>query len=177
MPKVTLQLPNQESTCVLDCRLDGSHFAITLDDTVYEGTLVLTGPGEGWLNYADRILPFYMTQKQDVLTIWFNGQTYTLNLVDPSARRAGAGAASSLQAGDIKAPMPGTILKTPVCPGDRVEANQPLIIMESMKMEMTLSAPMAATVKAVHCQEGQLVEMGSVLVVLEASASSGSGDS
>ena len=63
--------------------------------------------------------------------------------------------------------MPGTILQLKVKAGDTVEANQPLIIMESMKMEMTLSAPYAGWVAAINGQEGQLVDMGTLLVKLE----------
>jgi acetyl/propionyl-CoA carboxylase alpha subunit len=139
---------------------------VTIEDTVYEGSLVLTGPGEGWLNYAGRILPFYMSVKQNVLTLWVEGKTYSLNLVTLGARRAG-GTGSVLPDGEIKAPMPGTVLKVLVKPGDTVEANQPLVIMESMKMEMTLSAPQASTVTDAPCAEGQLVEMGALLVRLD----------
>lgn len=167
MSKVTLKLADQPEFITLDSTLDGSNYSMTLDGVVYEGSLVLTGPGEGWLNAAGRILPFYMAQKQDQLSIWLNGKTYTLALVSPGARRAGGMAGAALTDGDIKAPMPGTVLKVPVKAGDTVEANQPLVIMESMKMEMTLSAPQTATVKSVSCTEGQLVDMGAVLVKLE----------
>lgn len=167
MPKVTLQLPEKTEPTLLDCQLHGDRFSITVEDTVYEGTLVVTSPGEGWINYVGRILPFYMTQRQDVLSIWVDGKTYTLNLVTPNSRRGGQHGGPALEAGEVKAPMPGTVLKVPVKPGDWVEANQPLVIMESMKMEMTLSSPEAATVEEVRCTEGQLVEMGAVLVKLD----------
>jgi biotin carboxyl carrier protein len=168
MPKVTLQFPEKTEPSVLDCRLDGATFSVAMDDTVYEGTVVITGPGEGWLNYYGRILPFYMAQKQDQLDIWVDGKTYVLHLVTPEARRIGAsGQSAALHAGEIKAPMPGTVLKVPVKPGDRVTANQPLVIMESMKMEMTLAAPTDAVVREILCAEGQLVDMGAVLVTLD----------
>ncbi|KAB2945072.1 MAG: acetyl-CoA carboxylase biotin carboxyl carrier protein subunit, partial [Phycisphaerae bacterium] len=51
-----------------------------------------------------------------------------------------------MQAVEVKAPMPGTILKILVKPGDVVTAHQPLVVMESMKMEMTLSASGAGRV-------------------------------
>ena len=167
MSKITLQLPDQVDLTVLDCQMKGNAFSVTIEDTVYEGSLVLTGPGEGWLNYAGRILPFYLTLKQNVLSLWLEGKTYTVNLISPEARRSGGAGGALASDGEIKAPMPGTVLKVLVKPGDTVEANQPLVIMESMKMEMTLSAPQAATVKAVSCTEGQLVEMGAVLIKLE----------
>jgi biotin carboxyl carrier protein len=170
MPKVTLQLPGETEVTVLDCDLKDDYFSITLNGTVYQGNLMLTGPGEGWLSYEGRILPFYMSKKQNALNIWINGKTYTVNLFTPESRRTHFNGAAAITNGEIKAPMPGTILKVPVKPGDRVEMNQPLIIMESMKMEMTLSAPQAGIVQTVTCQEGLLVEMGTVLITLEALA-------
>lgn len=166
MSKITLQTSDKAEPTVVDCQLDGSRFAVTIADTVYEGSLMVTAPGEGWLNYAGRILPFYMTQKQDVLSVWVDGKTYTMNLVT-GGRKGGGAAHGALHGGEIKAPMPGTVLKVPVKAGDAVEANQPLVIMESMKMEMTLSAPEAGTVKEVLCNEGQLVDMGALLVRIE----------
>jgi 3-methylcrotonyl-CoA carboxylase alpha subunit len=62
------------------------------------------------------------------------------------------------------APMPGTIVAVRVRPGDRVEPGQPLLIMEGMKMELTLSAPVAGVVERVLCQEGDSVEAETVLV-------------
>lgn len=168
MSKITLQVPELAEPKTVEARLEGDQFSVAVDDTVYEGSLVITGPGEGWLNLQGRILPFYMSQKQDLLSIWVDGRTYQMQLITPESRRGGAGSAAL--SGDVKAPMPGTVLKIPVKEGDKVEANQPLVIMESMKMEMTLSAPAAATVTGIQCQEGQLVEMGAVLVKLEPEA-------
>lgn len=168
MSKVTLKQPDQADATVLDCQLEGNRFSVTLNGTAYEGALVLTGPGEGWLNLSSgRNVPFYMTLKQDALSIWMGGKAYSLNLITSGSRRAGGTAGAALTDGEIKAPMPGTVLKVPVKAGDVVEANQPLVIMESMKMEMTLSAPQAATVKTVACTEGQLVDMGTILIKLE----------
>lgn len=167
MPKVMLNFPNQAEPVTLACNIEGTNFSVTNDDTVYEGSLILTGPGEGWLNYGGHILPFYMSQKQDEMALWLDGNSYSFNLLNPEARRSGGGAAASLPGGEVKAPMPGTILKVLVQPGDAVEANQPLVLMESMKMEMTLSAPQAAIVKVVNCTPNQLVDMGALLVKLE----------
>ncbi len=166
MPKVSLKLSHQSEPTQLDCKLDGSQFAITLGETSYEGQLTLTGPGEGWLVYNWKILPFYLTRKQESISLWLEGKTYHFDLISAASRRGTAGSSAAFADGEIKAPMPGTVLKVLVQAGDTVEANQPLLIMESMKMEMTLSAPQAATVESIHCVEGQLVEMGTVLIAL-----------
>ena len=84
--------------------------------------------------------------------------------VDAAAHERAAGPGS----GNIKAPMPGTVIGVKVAPGDRVEARQQLLVLEAMKMETPLTAPYDATVKAVHVVEGDRVAGGALLVELEA---------
>ena len=66
----------------------------------------------------------------------------------------------------VAAPMPGTVIKVLVAPGDHVRARQPLLVLEAMKMETPLTSPYAATVGAVHVQEGDRVAGGALLVEL-----------
>ena len=68
--------------------------------------------------------------------------------------------------GEITALMPGKILRIEVKVGDTVAEKQTVAIMESMKMESALHAPKAGRVAAIHCQPGQVVEMGELLIVI-----------
>ncbi len=68
--------------------------------------------------------------------------------------------------GEITAPMPGTVLAVAVAVGDEVTAQQHLVVLEAMKMEMPVLAPFAATVVAVHVEPGDRVGAGSPLVEL-----------
>ena len=63
--------------------------------------------------------------------------------------------------------MPGTVLRVLVVPGDAVQARQPLVVLEAMKMETPVVSPYAAVVRTVHVQEGDQVAGGTVLVELE----------
>jgi biotin carboxyl carrier protein len=67
----------------------------------------------------------------------------------------------------IAAPMPGKVVKVLVNPGDRVAAQQGVVVVEAMKMENELRAARAGTVAAVHVAEGSLVEAGTALMVIE----------
>jgi len=71
--------------------------------------------------------------------------------------------------GSLTAPMPGTVIEVLVAEGDTVEAGQPLIILEAMKMEHTINAPTAGTVSEVLYAAGDLVGDGAELLILEAS--------
>ena len=60
------------------------------------------------------------------------------------------------------------VLKIEVAPGDRVEEGDTLIVLESMKMEIPVSAPRAGTVAAILVREKQIVEEGQKIAVLGA---------
>src|SRR5262249_22820438 len=69
---------------------------------------------------------------------------------------------------DVRAPMPGRITKVSVADGDTVRANQVLCVLEAMKIEHLVTAPNGGAVKCVRCQVGDQVELGAVLIELEA---------
>ena len=68
---------------------------------------------------------------------------------------------------DVCAQITGTVWKIVVKPGDQVAAEQTLVILESMKMEMPVEAPDPGRVARIAVSEGQAVEEGDLLVVLE----------
>lgn len=68
--------------------------------------------------------------------------------------------------GSVAAPMPGTVLKVYVSPGDTVAVGDVLLTLEAMKMENEISSPASGTVKDVHVKEGQSVNTGDALLVI-----------
>ena len=67
----------------------------------------------------------------------------------------------------IKAHITGTVWKIEKQVGDRVGSGDAVVILESMKMEMPVESPIAGKVSEVRCAEGQAVEEGAVLAVVE----------
>ena len=88
-------------------------------------------------------------------------------LVSTRVRRGATGAGAVDGPLRILAPMPGKVLRVTVQPGDQVEARQPVVVIEAMKMENALSAGRAGIVREVLVQPGMSVEAGRPLVVLE----------
>jgi acetyl-CoA carboxylase biotin carboxyl carrier protein len=68
---------------------------------------------------------------------------------------------------DIEAHITGSVWKIEVAIGDKVEEDDTVVILESMKMEIPVEAEDDGTVKEIRCEEGQSVSEGDVLVVLE----------
>ncbi|MEO8742781.1 MAG: acetyl/propionyl/methylcrotonyl-CoA carboxylase subunit alpha [Lysobacteraceae bacterium] len=69
----------------------------------------------------------------------------------------------------VTAPMPGRIVLVKVKAGDVVESGQELLVMEAMKMELSLKSPRAGTMASVQANAGDFVEGDAVLATLEAS--------
>ncbi len=95
--------------------------------------------------------------------IFLDGEAWPFGL--PRADHAGGG--QNLADGAIIAPMPGTVIAIPVRQGDRVLRGQPLVVIEAMKMEQTLSAPFDGIVAELRACPGAQVTEGVLLVRIE----------
>jgi biotin carboxyl carrier protein len=81
----------------------------------------------------------------------------------PRGRLPAAGSARP-GSGRVVAPMQGTVTKVTVAVGDAVDAVSPVVILEAMKMENTLTAGLAGVVAAIHVAPGATVAPGTLLV-------------
>ncbi|MGW3803339.1 acetyl-CoA carboxylase biotin carboxyl carrier protein subunit, partial [Streptomyces clavifer] len=80
--------------------------------------------------------------------------------------------AERTEPGSLLAPMPGTVVRLAdgLAPGTAVEAGQPLIWLEAMKMEHRILAPASGTLTALHAAPGLQVEVGALLAVVSDTA-------
>jgi 3-methylcrotonyl-CoA carboxylase alpha subunit len=97
----------------------------------------------------------------DARWVFFDGRTYELIEARAASRRRSRGHHDALSA-----PMPATVRRLAVTPGDRVNAGDVLIVLEAMKMELPVRAAHAGTVRAIACREGELVQPGVPLIEL-----------
>ncbi|AFC42180.1 acetyl/propionyl/methylcrotonyl-CoA carboxylase subunit alpha [Mycobacterium intracellulare] len=80
---------------------------------------------------------------------------------------------STVEKGSLVAPMPGNVIRLGAAIGDTVTAGQPLIWLEAMKMEHTITAPVDGVLAELDVKTGQQVEVGAVLARVEAPQSEG----
>lgn len=66
----------------------------------------------------------------------------------------------------VLAPIVGTVTRILVEPGAQVKENQPLIILDAMKMDTYINAPRAGVVQSIECKTGDSVQVGQKLVTM-----------
>lgn len=97
------------------------------------------------------------------------GQTFTIEVPNaqaaPRARRGGGG--KKKKSGTVSANIPGKVVTVEVKEGDVVKEGQVILILEAMKMQNEIQAPVNGTVINVACEEGQAIEANVPLVVIE----------
>jgi 3-methylcrotonyl-CoA carboxylase alpha subunit len=104
----------------------------------------------------------------DTRWVFLDGHVYTFTAHAPDAPRSpGRRRRGAAHHGSLAAPMPATVRRVQVAPGDEVRRGDVLIVLEAMKMEMPVRAPADGRVTAVNCREGEMVQAGQDLVDLE----------
>jgi 3-methylcrotonyl-CoA carboxylase alpha subunit len=110
----------------------------------------------------DRTEPIWLVVHHDEVFIHAFGRAWRTEVVDPAERSAQQADAADV----ITAPMPGTVVTVAVAPGEQVESGQPLVVIESMKMQSELIAWRDGVVERVHLDVGDTFDRGAALVGL-----------
>ena len=131
------------------CRLRWDDWAVTA---------FWAAPGLLRLNDATRRAA--VVRSDDTLTVVVDGANHAFVLIDPLAPPAGNVAGG----GRVMAPIPGRVARILVQQGDVVVRGQVLVVLEAMKMELSLTAAADGVVARVACGEGDMVEEGRELV-------------
>ncbi len=162
-----------------------AQFGLQLQHSDEDYAVTLTATANGWQsNYNDSI--WQAELDGDKLRVSKDGHSFSVYVMHTeqditvfssalSVRFARHLVADTLMqdsaAGSMNAPMNGTIVEVLVQPGDTVEAEQAVVIMEAMKMEYTIRASHAGEVEQVFYAAGDLVSDGAELVSIKADES------
>ena len=122
------------------------------------------------LSVGERTVELAAATTPDEVRLVIQGLEYSASVVDEAHARLAAVASAHSQSHahfELKAPMPGLLVRVLCEVGDEVQAGQPLAVLQAMKMENELSLPRGGHVSKVNAAAGQTVEQGQVLVVLE----------
>jgi 3-methylcrotonyl-CoA carboxylase alpha subunit len=139
-PQLLLRLG--ESRHAVSAGEDGAtRFALTVDGVSYSGWRYLAG---------------------DSVHVRLNGRTYIVGF--PRRIRKGEGVSAQ---DEVRASMPGVVIAVHAHAGERVAAGDKLLTLESMKLQMTVVASHASTVREIHVTAEAVFERGALLVSFE----------
>ncbi|MFA6571116.1 MAG: biotin/lipoyl-containing protein [Bacteroidota bacterium] len=166
---------------------------LKIDDKEFTAEFVRDDHVSVWINgkkfqiellkkYSENIFSFAVDQKlmqvqldfdnDDNLLLSLDGLTYEISITNETKRMLakfihtdnGTGAGGNFK---LKAPMPGMIVKILVDVGTEVSKGDKLVIIEAMKMENSLTSPVAGIIKSLNAKEGTAVEKGVLLMEIE----------
>lgn len=147
--------------------------ALYLNDELIQADWMKTGENKYHLIYRDgsyniELLTFEPESKELLLLI--NGvkhQVKVSNQYDELLKKLGMDKIAGNKVNDVKAPMPGMVLRLMVKDGDTIKKGDPLLVLEAMKMENVIKAAGDGVVKKINVNEKVAVEKNQVLITLE----------
>jgi acetyl/propionyl-CoA carboxylase alpha subunit len=131
---------------------------VRVDDTIV--TLRPDGDGGFVATLAGRSERLQAVADGDRVWVHWRGRAFALERIDPT-RSAGAGSAEA--AGSAHAPMPGVVVSLLVAHGQVVSEGDPLLVIESMKLQTTICAAIDGSVAELPFAVGQTFQRGAVL--------------
>ncbi len=158
---VTLHFGSGQTNCRVIAK-GGQFFNVAFDDRTIPVRLLANGGGACRVEIDSRQSSVDIFEALNGMTLFLDGRTHHFHRPDPldGAEEAAAG-------GDrLIAPMPGLVKIVRVREGDAVAKGQALIVMEAMKMELTLTAMRDGVVESLHIGEGDQTSESAVLLLL-----------
>src|SRR5947209_886142 len=158
-----------ETTHTIDWRQIAQLVADAKGNVTFGGQYSLIIAGHSYNVFVRRITKADEKGSQ-TYEIFFGSQRFEVKVQDERVRlladlvQSGAETKEAI----MHAPMPGLVLGTPVAVGDSVTQGQTIIILEAMKMENDLSAPISGVIKELRVSKGQTVDHGEALAVITA---------
>ncbi len=143
---------------------DGERLTITVDGRSSEFMIVPGADGAFVLQDGDRIRTGHAVARDGFVWVQIGGRTWVLETEKKQRGRSAAGGPAHDR---VVSPMVGTVRKIMVEAGAVLESGAPILIVEAMKMEFTVTAPAAGTVKGLLCSVGQSVDLGELLADFE----------
>jgi biotin carboxyl carrier protein len=157
----------------LEVKREGGRVSAEVGGRLYELEAREVGAGEYLLIHGGRVYECRVSAEpgaagRGALRVSVGTREYGVRLTDPKHLR-GADAGGGEQGGraQVKAPMPGKVVRVLVEAGQAVEAGQGLIVVEAMKMQNELKSPKSGAVAELRAEPGATVNAGDVLVVVE----------
>lgn len=171
MAESTYRVSLGERVLRVRVRHDADRVLVSVDDG--QERAVQTGTAHGplhWLLLDERPTEFMAAAQHEQVRLAIGGLEFHAEVVDEARARLASvagGRAATHARRELRAPMPGLVVKVLCETGDVVEAGQPVVVLQAMKMENELSLTRGGTITSIGVKAGQSVEQGQTLVTVE----------
>lgn len=146
--------------------LSGAIKAVVNENSI-EAAIIAVSENHLVLNINGRSHKAYIAGEDPNLLVHIDGQIIALTRTDGEKKSFSAGDQEFGAKDRVMSPMPGKVVKVLVEIGETVKARQPLLIVESMKMENEIKSPTDGKVTAINFVAGDLVGTGQPIILLE----------
>lgn len=159
--EVNVCINGVEKTLILERKDDCYRFSI--EGREYSVTAEPLTNGAFTFFVENKSYVAYLSDDGDVTHLAIAGNNYRIEKESGDDRRGAAGTSGQAD-GKVESPMPGNIIKVCVKEGDTVEAQQAVVVIESMKMQNEIPSPVSGEIAKILCAVGDQVSFGDVLV-------------
>jgi len=143
--------------------------AAQIDDRIFHLAAFVDGDHEIVMRFGEKNIVAFVVRQENAIVVHIAGKLFALES-ETGKRKLKRQAGEFNTANEVVTPMPGKIVKILVAAGDPVTARQPLVIVESMKMENEIRSPINGTVGSINFAEGDLVQPGQSIIDLKPSS-------
>lgn len=161
------QIDCHGETFTIELSRNGNHGTATINGETVEFEVSQPEAGIYLITFNNRVVEVRTVGEpaQGALDVLTGGQKLSLRISDPRRRRrSGLTLTGTVQ---LKATMPGRVIRQLCQPGDRVTEGQGVLVLEAMKMQNEVRSPKAGVVKEINVSPNQTVEAGALLAVIE----------
>lgn len=144
-------------------------FKVKVDGNTIDIVGTLVGKHELTVETGNKRFTIFVANSEKKSFIHVDGKIVEIE-IEPEQNRHKRHAGDFHAADTVETPMPGKIVKILVSKGTAVAAKQPLVIVESMKMENEIRSPIAGIVESINFSEGDLVQPGQSIIELKPKA-------
>lgn len=165
--KLTVNI-NQKKDVILE--KPSKSEGITLNGKALPYTLAAKGEGHFTVLLANKSIDVFVLKfdgEAKKATLMVNGKKCVISAsdeMDELLKKLGMDSGGEKKMKELKAPMPGLVVKIEVAAGQEVVKDQPIVILEAMKMENVLKATNSGVVQSIEVSQGAAVEKNQVLI-------------
>jgi 3-methylcrotonyl-CoA carboxylase alpha subunit len=158
-----LQIASQSSTTAVRVQWRSDGYEMIIGSQAYRVSGVIGASGEFSARVLDEQVHGVVAFDEERLTLIIDDEDFNFTVVDPARPQI----SREDRAGLLSAPMPGRVVAVMTEVGADVERETPLVVIEAMKMEHTITAPRSGRIKAVRVAPGDQVAAGVEVIVME----------